>query len=62
MDYKKLVNPLSKITLSVLIVCLIYGIVKLYEGEGDIMNVIGLICIIISLYVIPKLWSQKPKP
>ena len=35
MDYKKIVKPLSRITLFVLIVCVIYEIVKLLKGDGD---------------------------
>jgi FtsH-binding integral membrane protein len=63
MDYKKLLKPLSRITLFVLIVCVIYEIVKLFRGEGDITDVIGLICIIVFLFVIlPILGMKNPKP
>ena len=63
MDYKKIVKPLSRITLFVLIVCVINEIVKLYQGNGDVTDVIGLICIIIFLFVIlPLFVKKKPKP
>ena len=63
MNYKKVLNPLSKITLLILIVWIIYEIVKLFQGEGDITDVIGLICIIIFLYVIPtEFWNKKTSP
>ena len=63
MDYKKIVKPLSGITLFVLIVCVIYEIVKLFRGNGDVTDVIGLICITIFLFVIlPLFVKKKPKP
>ena len=63
MDYNKIVKPLSGITLFVLILCVINEMVKLYQGDGDIMDVIGLICIIIFLFVIlPLFVKKKPKP
>ena len=63
MDYKKIVKPLSRITLFVLIVCVINEIVKLYQGDGDITDVIGLICITIFLFVILQFFGKKkPKP
>jgi hypothetical protein len=63
MDYKKIVKPLSRITLIVLIVCLIYEIVELFQGEGDIMDVIGLICIMVFLFVVQPIFGmKKPKP
>ena len=40
MDYKKIVKPLSGITLFVLILFVINEIVKLFEGDGDIKDVI----------------------
>ena len=62
MDYKKIVKPLSRITLFVLVVCVIYEIVKLFRGDGDITDVIGLICIMIFLFVIiPFFGKKKPK-
>ena len=63
MDYKKIVKPLSGITLFVLIVCVIYEIVKLFRGNGDVTDVIGLICITIFLFVIlPLFVKKKPIP
>ena len=63
MYYKKIVKPLSRITLFVLIVCLIYEIVKLFQSEGDIMDVVGLICIVVFLFlVLPIFGMKKPKP
>ena len=60
---KKIVKPLSRITLFVLIVCVINEIVKLYQGNGDVTDVIGLICIMIFLFVIlPFFGMKKPKP
>ena len=59
MDYKKTVKPLSRITLFVLIVCVIYKIVKLFQGEGDITDVIGLICIMVFLFVILPIFGMK---
>ena len=63
MDYEKIVKPLSRITLFVGSVWLIYEIVKLFQGEGDIMDVIGLICIMVCLFVVlPIFGMKKPKP
>ena len=63
MDYKKIVKPLSRITLFVGSVWLIYEIVKLFQGEGDIMDVIGLICSMVSLFVVLPIFGMKqPKP
>ena len=59
MDYKKIVKPLSGITLFVLILFVINEIVKLFEGDGDIKDVIGLICIIIFLFVILPFFGKK---
>ena len=62
MDYKKIVKPLSGITLFVLFLCVINEVVKLYQGDGDITDVIGLICIIIFLFVIlPSFGKKNPK-
>ena len=59
---KKIVKSLSRITLFVLIVCVINEIVKLFQGDGDITDVIGLICIIIFLFVIlPFFVKKNPK-
>ena len=52
MDYKKIVKPLSRITLFVMIVCVIYEKVKLFQGDGDVTDVIGLISITIFFFVI----------
>ena len=63
MNKEKIVKTLSRITLFVLIVCVIYEIVKLLQGDGDVTDVIGLICIIIFLFVIlPLFVKKKPKP
>ena len=59
MKYKKIVKPLSRITLFVLIVCVINATVKLFQGDGDITDIIGLICIIIFLFVILPFFSKK---
>ena len=59
MDYKKIVKPLSGITLFVLILCVINEMVKLYQGDGDVTDVIGLICITIFLFVILPLFVKK---
>ena len=59
MDYKKIVKPVSRITLFVLILCVINEIVKLFKGDGDITDVIGLICIIIFFFVILPFFSKK---
>ena len=62
MDYKKTVKPLSRITLFLLIICLIYETVKLFQGEGDIIDVIGLICIMVLFFVVlPIFGMKKPK-
>ena len=63
MDYEKIVKPISRITLFVVVVWIIYEIVKLFQGEGDIMDVIGLICIMVILFVVlPIFGMKKPKP
>ena len=63
MDYEKIVKPISRITLFVLIVCVINEIFKLYQGNGDVTDVIGLICITIFLFVILPFFGMKnPKP
>ena len=60
---KKLLKPLGRITLIILISWVIYGIVKLLQGEGDVIDVIGPICVIIFFYVFPtKLFNQNSKP
>ena len=40
---KKLLKPLGMITLIILISWVIYGIVKLLQGEGDVIDVIGIL-------------------
>ena len=63
MDYEKIVKPISRITLFALLVCVIYEIVKLFQGEGEIMDVIGLICIMVFLFVVlPIFGMKKTKP
>tara|TARA_B110001452_G_scaffold116405_1_gene96544 strand:- start:71 stop:262 length:192 start_codon:yes stop_codon:yes gene_type:complete len=63
MDYEKIVKPISRITLFAGLVCVIYEIVKLFQGEGDIMDVIGLICIMVFLFVVlPIFGMKKTKP
>ena len=59
MNYKKIVKPLSGITLFVLILFVINEIVKLFEGDGDIKHVIGLIFVIIFLFVILPFFGKK---
>jgi len=59
MDYKKIVKPLSRITLFVLIVCVINEIVKLYRGNGDVTDVIGLICLMLFLFVLMPFFVKK---
>jgi hypothetical protein len=59
MDYKKIVKPLSRITLFVLIVCVINEIVKLYRGNGDVTDVIGLICLMLFLFVVLPFFVEK---
>jgi len=62
MDYEKIVKPISRITLFALLVCVIYEIVKLFQGEGDIIDLIGLICIMGFLFVVlPIFGMKKPK-
>ena len=63
MDYEKIVKPISRISLFAGLVWVIYEIVKLFQGEGDIMDVIGLICIMVCLFVVlPIFGMKKPKP
>ena len=62
MDYEKIVKPISRITLFALLVCVIYEIVKLFQVEGDIIDLIGLICIMGFLFVVlPIFGMKKPK-
>ena len=59
MNKEKIVKPLSRITLFVLILYVIYEIFKLFQGDGDVTDVIGLICITIFLFVILPLFVKK---
>tara|TARA_B110000858_G_scaffold104596_1_gene119687 strand:+ start:133 stop:330 length:198 start_codon:yes stop_codon:yes gene_type:complete len=63
MNYKKLLKPIGRITLIVMIGGVIFGIVRLFQGEGDITDVIALICYIIFLFVIiPFLEKMNKHP
>ena len=61
MNYKKLINPLGKITLVILIGITIYEMMNLFQGEGAIIDVIGPISVLLILYVLPKLVNPKSK-
>jgi hypothetical protein len=61
MNYKKLINPLGKITLVILIGITIYEMMNLFQDEGAIIDVIGPISVIMILYVLPKLVNSKSK-
>ena len=50
---KKLLKPLGRITITILIGLVIYGIVELYQGKGAIMDIIFPICGIVLMYIIP---------
>jgi len=50
---KKLLKPLGRITIIILIGWVIYGIVELYQGKGAIMDIIFPICGIVLMYIIP---------
>tara|TARA_B110001452_G_scaffold87016_1_gene71152 strand:- start:70 stop:264 length:195 start_codon:yes stop_codon:yes gene_type:complete len=52
MNYKKLLKPISRITLIVLIGGLIFGIVGLFQGSDDWDLIITPICCIIFLFVL----------
>ena len=56
---KKLLKPLGRITLIILIGWVIYGIVKLYQGEGAIMDSISPICGIVLMYIIPTFMKSE---
>jgi membrane protein YdbS with pleckstrin-like domain len=69
MNYKKIVKPLSRITLLVATSSIIFGIVRLFQGSDDWAEVeafiITPICCIIFLFVlIPFLEkvNKHPKP
>lgn len=69
MNYKKLLKPLGRITLIVMIGGLILGIVRLFQGSDDWGQVeafiITPICVIIFLFVfLPFLekMNKQPKP
>jgi hypothetical protein len=61
MNYKKLINPLGKITFVILIGITIYEMMNLFQGEGAIIDVIGPISVLLILYVLPKLVNPKSK-
>ena len=61
MNYKKLINPLGKITFVILIGITIYEMMNLFQGEGAIIDVIGPISVSLILYVLPKLVNPKSK-
>ena len=65
MDYKKIVKPLSRITLLVATSSIIFGIVRLFQGSDDWGLIITPICCIIFLFVfLPFLEkvNKHPKP
>ena len=69
MNYKKLLKPISRITLIVMIGGLILGIVRLFQGSDDWglveAFIITPICCIIFLFVfLPFLekMNKHPKP
>ena len=65
MDHKKIVKPLSRITLLVATSSIIFGIVRLFQGSDDWDLIITPICCIIFLFVfIPFLekMNKQPKP
>jgi len=63
MNHKKLFKLLGRIVLIILITWTVDGMVKLFQGEGAIIDVIGPICIMVLVYIIPTdVWNQKPKP
>ena len=51
MNYKKIVKPLSRITLLVATSSIIFGIVGLFQGSDDWGLIITPICCIIFLFV-----------
>ena len=53
MDYKKIVKPLSRITLLVATSSIIFGIVRLFQGSDDW----GLI--VMPIIAIAGLWANK---
>ena len=54
---------MGRIVLIILIAWTVDGMVKLFQGEGAIIDVIGPICIMVLVYIIPTdVWNQKPKP
>ena len=69
MNYKKILKPISRITLIVMIGGLIFGIVRLFQGSDDWglveAFIITPICCIIFLFVfLPFLekMNKHPKP
>ena len=51
MNYKKILKPIGRITLIVMIGGLIFGIVRLFQGSDDWGLIITPICCIIFLFV-----------
>ena len=69
MNYKKLLKPIARITLIIMIGGLIFGIVRLFQGSDDWglveAFIITPICCIIFLFVfLPFLekMNKQPKP
>jgi hypothetical protein len=56
---KKLLKPLGRITLIILIGWIVYGIVELYKGEGAITDIIFPICGIVLMYIIPTFMKSE---
>ena len=56
---KKLLKPLGRITITILIGWVIYGIVELYQGKGAIMDIILPICGIVLMYIIPTFMKSE---
>jgi len=56
---KKLLKPLGRITLIILIGWVIYGILKLSQGEGTIMDIIFPVCGIVLMYIIPTFMESE---
>ena len=65
MNYKKIVKPLSRITLIVMIGGLIFGIVRLFQGSDDWdlinMSIFYIIFFFVFLPFLEKV-NKHPKP